>query len=265
MNNKIIFGIIAIILVVAGGWYAYTQMNSSAQIANQNQYECTGHVTFAMTFAPDFASVHIVATNGGTYPPDSTLTRTDPGNSAGARYESNGIVLTGTGNTVALGDSSSTVSCSPVSSSGNMPTNFGAPETSGGVNNEPFVSGQYLAGSLLLGFNQTDALGKYLIGFGPGLNGMTLYTYAKDKDGLSNCIGQCAVNWPPYTIIDKRALTILEAGVTGQVGTITRADLPSGTMQVTYNGKPLYFYKNDLKPDDTQGENVDGVWFIVAP
>src|SRR6185437_12433588 len=30
--------------------------------------------------------------------------------------------------------------------------------------------------------------------------GMTLYTYDKDTQGQSNCTGQCAVNWPPFTV-----------------------------------------------------------------
>ena len=29
--------------------------------------------------------------------------------------------------------------------------------------------------------------------------GMTLYTYDADEPGKSNCVDQCAVNWPPAT------------------------------------------------------------------
>src|SRR4051794_12772332 len=32
-----------------------------------------------------------------------------------------------------------------------------------------------------------------------GANGMALYTYDKDGNDLSNCTGECAKKWPPYT------------------------------------------------------------------
>ena len=38
--------------------------------------------------------------------------------------------------------------------------------------------------------------------------------------------------------------------MTGKLGTITRDD---GTLQVTYNGLPLYFFKNDKAPGDANG------------
>jgi predicted lipoprotein with Yx(FWY)xxD motif len=46
------------------------------------------------------------------------------------------------------------------------------------------------------------------------------------------------------------------------LGTTKRTD---GTTQVTYNGWPLYYWKNDSKPGDVTGENVQGVWFVITP
>ena len=120
------------------------------------------------------------------------------------------------------------------------------------------AAGGYVAGNLLLGTDASATLGKYLI----GSNGMTLYTYAPDTTTASNCTGQCAVNWPPYTITDTSVLANLQAGVSGQAGTITRAD---GSMQVTYNGHPLYFYAKDMQSGDTTGQGVGGVWYVVTP
>jgi hypothetical protein len=49
------------------------------------------------------------------------------------------------------------------------------------------------------------------------------------------------------------------AGVTGQLGTLTRAD---GTTQVTYGGLPLYYWQGDTKVGDVTGDGVNG--FSIA-
>lgn len=98
--------------------------------------------------------------------------------------------------------------------------------------------------------------GSYLTAF----NGMTVYTYSKDTAGVSNCSGQCATNWPPYTVPSAADVHVSSVFKAADVGTITRAD---GTLQVTYKGNPLYFYVKDTKPGDTTGSNVGGVWFLV--
>ena len=119
-------------------------------------------------------------------------------------------------------------------------------------------SSAYIAGNLLLGTDATSSLGTYLI----GSSGMTLYTYTKDASGVSNCTGQCAVVWPPYTVASRDVLANVQAGISGSVDTILRAD---GSMQLTYNGAPLYFYAKDKVSGDTTGQNVGGVWFVVKP
>jgi predicted lipoprotein with Yx(FWY)xxD motif len=93
-------------------------------------------------------------------------------------------------------------------------------------------------------------------------NGMTLYQYTKDTDGVSNCTGACATAWPPYTVsATNAALLTADPGITGKIGTIKRAD---GSLQVTYRGLPLYFFAQDTKPGDTKGEAVNG-FTEVAP
>jgi len=105
----------------------------------------------------------------------------------------------------------------------------------------------------------TGTLGTFLV----ATNGMTLYKYTRDAANVSNCTGQCAAVWPPYTVSGSDAASLAGAtGINGQLGTIKRAD---GSMQVTYNGMPLYFYAKDKNPGDTTGQNVGGVWFVVAP
>ena len=46
------------------------------------------------------------------------------------------------------------------------------------------------------------------------------------------------------------------------LGTLTRDD---GTVQVTYNGWPLYHFSGDTAPGDTNGQGLEGVWFLVSP
>jgi len=83
-------------------------------------------------------------------------------------------------------------------------------------------------------------------------NQMTLYTFDKDVagSGVSNCTGGCLTTWPALTVAAGDTPTG-GAGVTGTLGTITRAD--NGALQVTYNGLPLYFFANDKAPGDTNG------------
>ena len=95
-----------------------------------------------------------------------------------------------------------------------------------------------------------------------GSNGMTVYNFSKDtaNGGTSACTGGCATKWPPLTVPAGTTPTV-GSGATGKVGTITRPD--SGSLQVTYNGLPLYFYSGDTAPGDTNG-NYPG-WNPVKP
>ncbi len=103
----------------------------------------------------------------------------------------------------------------------------------------------------------SEALGDFLV----GPNGMTLYSFANDEAGVSNCYDQCAVNWPPLLVGASQEPTAGE-GAAGAIGVIERTD---GTRQVTYNGMPLYYWINDVVPGDATGQNVREVWFVVEP
>ncbi|HET7827364.1 MAG TPA: hypothetical protein VFK97_00670 [Candidatus Saccharimonadales bacterium] len=92
---------------------------------------------------------------------------------------------------------------------------------------------------------KTDSkLGKYLADG----NGKPLYTYSKDTANTSNCTGSCLTNWPIYKA--SSSTTVLPANV----GTITRAD---GSIQYTYNKKPLYYFSGDTGTAIT-GNGLDG-------
>jgi predicted lipoprotein with Yx(FWY)xxD motif len=91
-----------------------------------------------------------------------------------------------------------------------------------------------------------------------GPNGKTLYTLAGDSATTSTCTGACLTAWPPLTVASGQQPTA-GAGVTGQLGTFSRSD---GSVQVTYNGLPLYYWQGDKKAGDTTGQGVAG--FSIA-
>ena len=99
-------------------------------------------------------------------------------------------------------------------------------------------------------------------GLGPILTdsaGRTLYMFTKDAPGLSTCYDQCASAWPPLTSASE---PVLPDGLPGVLGSTPRTD---GSLQVTYNGMPLYYWVKDQQPGDTTGQNVGGVWFVINP
>lgn len=115
-----------------------------------------------------------------------------------------------------------------------------------------------IGNNVALGTDSNDKLGTYLIAY----NGMTVYTFTKDTGAVSSCYDTCAKNWPPYIVAKDDAITNLKAGVSGTVGTTVRTD---GSLQLTYNGHPLYFYIKDTASGDTTGDGVNSAWYVVKP
>ena len=90
--------------------------------------------------------------------------------------------------------------------------------------------------------------------------GKSLYISLQDTPGKSNCSPTCLTVWRPLLVSGR---VIAGSGVTqANLGVIL---LPSGAHQVTYLGAPLYAYYNDVKPGDTNGQWLNGVWFLVTP
>jgi len=100
------------------------------------------------------------------------------------------------------------------------------------------------------------ALGQILV----DSNGMTLYVNKSDSATTSDCSDACAQNWPPLMSTSDQEAT-LDQGVSGQLGQLARAD---GTTQVTFNGRPLYYYKGDQNPGETSGQGIGGMWSVVV-
>jgi len=89
--------------------------------------------------------------------------------------------------------------------------------------------------------------------------GMTLYVFSNDEEGVSNCTGGCAENWPPLTV-ESETVPTSPLAIPGTFGTTERDD---GSLQVTYNGWPLYGWQNDAAPGDTTGQAVNDVWWVA--
>ena len=103
----------------------------------------------------------------------------------------------------------------------------------------------------------SGSVGAYLT----GKDGRTLYTFKPDSSNTSTCTGGCAGSWPPFVVDDGDTLTA-GAGVSGKLTTFAR---PDGSMQVAYNGAPLYYFASDAKAGDTNGQGAGGKWFVAAP
>jgi predicted lipoprotein with Yx(FWY)xxD motif len=98
----------------------------------------------------------------------------------------------------------------------------------------------------------TSKLGDILV----DADGRTLYAFTKDKGDQSVCSGQCATNWPALT-------GTATAGTGAQAALLSTSNQVNGSTQVTYGGKPLYYFAGDAKPGDTNGQGVGKVWFAV--
>jgi predicted lipoprotein with Yx(FWY)xxD motif len=94
-----------------------------------------------------------------------------------------------------------------------------------------------------------------------GSNGRTLYLFEADKNGTSACSGACAAAWPPDIVTGSpQAGTGVNQAL---LGTITRSD---GTLQVTYNGHPLYYFVADTADGVAHGEATKAFgaeWYVV--
>ncbi|WP_328992444.1 hypothetical protein OG394_39305 [Kribbella sp. NBC_01245] len=92
--------------------------------------------------------------------------------------------------------------------------------------------------------------------------GKTLYVFDKDtaNPSKSNCDGECEAKWP--VLKAGSAAPQVEGIDASLVGTVTRTD---GSKQVTLAGLPLYYFANDAKAGDVNGQAVGGIWWVVGP
>jgi predicted lipoprotein with Yx(FWY)xxD motif len=102
----------------------------------------------------------------------------------------------------------------------------------------------------------TTDLGTFLV----GEDGLTTYYFAADTaPGVSVCEGECLVAWPPVTVPAGNTVAAGE-GVSGVLGLITATD---GSTQVTYDGRPLYYWQGDTEAGQTTGHGVNDIWWVA--
>ena len=101
--------------------------------------------------------------------------------------------------------------------------------------------------------------------YGPMLfdeRGQAIYLFDKESSDTPECYDDCAEAWPPVlTEGPPEAEGDVDAGL---LGTTERED---GSVQVTYNGHPLYFYAAE-DPGEVLCHDVDdfgGTWLVVMP
>jgi predicted lipoprotein with Yx(FWY)xxD motif len=91
-------------------------------------------------------------------------------------------------------------------------------------------------------------------------NGRTLYVFTKDAGATSSCYDKCAQSWPALLTLGQP--TLGDGVVSSLISTTMRTD---GTSQVTYNGRPVYYFAKDKAAGDTLGQSRGKTWWVVSP
>jgi len=96
--------------------------------------------------------------------------------------------------------------------------------------------------------------------WGPGRQ--AVYAFELDGRRRPRCYGKCAAAWPPvYTKGKPRAGKGVRRSL---LGSVRRR---GGRRQVTYAGKPLYYYAHE-GPGEVLCHNVNlngGLWWVLGP
>jgi predicted lipoprotein with Yx(FWY)xxD motif len=102
--------------------------------------------------------------------------------------------------------------------------------------------------------------------FGPILvdgSGRTLYLFDADKAATSSCYDACLGVWP--AVVTTGPPAAVAGAKASLLGTTKRKD---GTLEVVYNGHPLYFFSGDKMAGDVTGQGLSSfgaAWYVVSP
>jgi predicted lipoprotein with Yx(FWY)xxD motif len=96
--------------------------------------------------------------------------------------------------------------------------------------------------------------------WGPGRQ--AIYIFERDRRDTSRCYGACAKAWPP---VYANGEPVAGPGVRPSLLGMTRRR--GGRRQVTYAGKPLYYYAHEGR-GEVRCHNVNlngGLWWVIGP
>ena len=86
--------------------------------------------------------------------------------------------------------------------------------------------------------------------------GNTLYVFDLDQNQkVPTCNAKCAEVWPPYLLSAEEAKNIQAPNAS-----IVRENK---TVQLTYQGRPVYSYAYDRGPAADAGDGIGGVWHYI--
>ncbi len=95
-----------------------------------------------------------------------------------------------------------------------------------------------------------------------GPNRQAVYVFQRDGRNRSRCYGACAKAWPPVYTKGRP-----EAGRGARSALLGTTRRRNGRLQVTYRGRPLYYYVNEGR-GEVRCHNVNlngGLWWVVGP
>jgi predicted lipoprotein with Yx(FWY)xxD motif len=101
------------------------------------------------------------------------------------------------------------------------------------------------------------------------IDGRTLYYFANDATTANHCTGACELLWPIFNV-DNLSAADLGPGL--DFADFTTITTGAGKNQMTYKGRPLYYYAPAYNgtntpegPGATGGDNFNSVWFVAKP
>jgi predicted lipoprotein with Yx(FWY)xxD motif len=89
-----------------------------------------------------------------------------------------------------------------------------------------------------------------------------IYMFDVERTATPECYDDCVEAWPPV-LTDGAP----QAGGNLDPALLSTTERSDGTVQVTYNGHPLYYYAHE-EPGEVKCHNVNlngGLWYVVQP
>lgn len=105
---------------------------------------------------------------------------------------------------------------------------------------------------LSIEIRKSDDFGNYL----STSEGKTLYIFARDVAGESECGDACLSTWEPVGVSTK-----LPLGFSDEFGLLRRDD---GFVQLSFKGWPLYIFSGE-DANEISADNKDDAWYVAKP